>query len=233
MNNVWLKRFGAATGAIFFLLVLLPSNGGGNDLTFHASPAQIATWIQTTSPIIAPTDYVSGLVELLAFLFLLVFVAYLSSVLRQAEGDRGFLSTVVLSAGILAVAVKIASVPPTLVADLWARDGVDPRVLGMLFDMGNVAFDLFLAAMALAVAAVAAVAIPTRALPRWLGWGTAVTASALVANVAFAYKTADFSPAMLLFLLWTLVTSVALVRRAGPATAPVVAPTGREPALAR
>jgi len=230
MNNIWLKRFGAATGAIYILIGLL--RGGGDDGPgFHASRQQIITWIHTSATITSGR-YVMAFVELLGLLCFLVFVAYLSSVLRSPEGELGFLSTTVLSAGILSVALKIASFPGLVVAYVWAKDGIDPKVIGMLWDMADASMVLTLAANGLLVAAVAAVAIPTRALPRWLGWGGVITALALFANVALA-RGQGFLPAMLLFMLWVLVTSIVLIRRAGEPTAAVATPAVREPALAR
>jgi Na+/alanine symporter len=65
--------------------------------------------------------------------------------------------------------------------------------------------------LALFCAATAIVALRTGVLPRWLGAGAAVTAAALAVNGAFLE--ASFVPALLLFLAWTLVASVYLVRR--------------------
>lgn len=231
MNTIWTRRIGAASGAVYVVLGLL-NGGGGNEPSFHASHQAIIAWIRSTPRTITPAHYVMGLVELLSLLCLVLFVAYLASVLRQAEGVSTFLPGVVIGGGVLAVAIKIASFPPALVANVWAHDGVDPRVLGMLLDMNTVSFDLFQAAIALSIAAVAAGAIATRALPRWLSWGTAVTALALFANVAFAYKTADFAPAVLLFLLWSLVTSIVLVRRAGAGAEPFAFPQMPDTVLA-
>ena len=46
-----------------------------------------------------------------------------------------------------------------------------------------------------------------------------MTAAALAVNAGFLY--ASFVPALLLFLLWTLVTSIVLLRRSWGATARV------------
>ena len=61
----------------------------------------------------------------------------------------------------------------------------------------------------------------TGALPRLVGIGAAVTAAALAVNGAIV--TTDFVPALLLFVLWTLATSVALFRSAGAPAAPALA----------
>ena len=51
----------------------------------------------------------------------------------------------------------------------------------------------------------------SRVLPRWLSVGAAVTAAALAVNGAVL--AADAVPALLLFVLWTLLVSVLLLRR--------------------
>jgi hypothetical protein len=69
--------------------------------------------------------------------------------------------------------------------------------------------------LAISVAAVAVVVLRTRILPRWIGIFAAMTAVAFVINGGFVF--ASFVPALLLFLLWTLVTAVVLLRRSGSA----------------
>jgi hypothetical protein len=60
-------------------------------------------------------------------------------------------------------------------------------------------------------AAVALAGFRTRALPRWLAAGAAVTAVTLAVNGGFLRT--SFVPALLLFALWTLLASVHLLRR--------------------
>src|SRR5438105_4370356 len=83
----------------------------------------------------------------------------------------------------------------------------------MLPRLGAACGIVFPIAMLLAVgrASVAVIAFRERVLPRWLGTFAAVTAVALAVNAGFVY--ASFVPALLLFLLWTLFTSMVLLRR--------------------
>jgi hypothetical protein len=74
--------------------------------------------------------------------------------------------------------------------------------------------------LAVCCAAVAVVALRENVLPRWLAVFAGVTAVALAVNSAFVY--ASFVPALLLFMLWTLVTSLVLLRRS-PSAQPRVA----------
>jgi hypothetical protein len=56
----------------------------------------------------------------------------------------------------------------------------------------------------------AVMAMRTHALPAWLGIGAGITAIALVVNGAVL--DASFVPAIVVFLLWSLVASIHLVR---------------------
>ena len=71
--------------------------------------------------------------------------------------------------------------------------------------------------LAVCCAAVAVIALRESVLPRWLGIFAAATAVALAVNAGFVF--AGFVPALLLFLLWTLVTGIVLIRRS-PSTQP-------------
>ena len=80
-----------------------------------------------------------------------------------------------------------------------------------LEDMNSVAFIVTMLPLGVLMAAVAAIALKTRVLPLWLGWLAAVTAPLLLVNGMFL--DAEFGPAFLLFLLWTLLASVVLTVR--------------------
>jgi hypothetical protein len=67
-------------------------------------------------------------------------------------------------------------------------------------------------------ASTAIVALRTKVLPRWLGAGAAITAAALAVNGGFLE--ASFVPALLLFLVWTLASSIYLLRRSSREPAP-------------
>ena len=100
------------------------------------------------------------------------------------------------------------------------RDGIQKgsQLYKALDNTAGAATLMSLYPLAICCAAVAAIALRERVLPRWLGIFAAVTAVALAVNAGFVY--ASFVPA-LLFLLWTLVTSIVLLRRTSGATARV------------
>ena len=114
------------------------------------------------------------------------------------------------------ILLKLASHAPELAIH---RDGIEKgtQLYKALDNTAGAATIMSLYPLAICCAAVAAIALRERVLPRWLGIFAAVTAVALAVNAGFVY--ASFVPALLLFLLWTLVTSIVLLRRS-PSTQP-------------
>jgi len=199
MNQSTLPRLGAACGAVF-AIVLTVANGNGNQ-TF-TGPRAIA--------------------GIAALTLALPFIAYLCSVLRQADradradradgadGADGWLVSTALAAGITGIVLKLGSGAPEIAmhtAHLTAGTQLNTAIEAI----ADGATVLSLYPLAVFCAATAIVAFRTRALPRWLSVGAAVTAAALAINGGFLGT--DSVPAMLLFVLWTLLTSVHLLRR--------------------
>jgi hypothetical protein len=195
MTRPMLSRLGAACGIVFPIAMFLAVGNGS-----HFTPwrAVAATW---------------------ALVLALPFLAYLYSLLRAAEGDGGWLSTAALVTGVSGVLLKLASHAPELAIH---RNGIDKgtQLYKALDNTAGAATLTSLYPLAVCCAAVAAIALRERVLPRWLGMFTAVTAVALAVNAGFVF--ASFLPALLLFLLWTLVTSIVLLRRS-PSTQPRIA----------
>jgi hypothetical protein len=188
MQERILPRLGAASGAVAVALMF--------GLTSTGSDA---------------SGVIAG--ELIGLLLFIPFLGYLWSVLRDAEGAGGWLSATAFGAGLVGITMKLASIAPG-----WAaRDFGDATATHKALERMNEAS--FIAQMlpdGVMLAAIAIVTLKTRALPRWLGWLAAVAAPLLVVNGMFL--DADFGPAFLLFLLWTLLASVVLTVRAGSAS---------------
>lgn len=196
MTTPPLPRLAAACGIVFPIAMFLAVGNGNN---FAPWRAVVSTW---------------------ALVFFLPFLAYLCSLLRKADGD-GWLSTVVLVGGLSGVLLKLISHVPELAIhqDHLAKSTPLYKALDR---MAGAATTLSLYPLAICLAAVALIALRTRILPRSVGVFAAVTALALVVNGGFVF--ASFVPALLLFLLWTLVTAVVLLRRSwSTATRPAYA----------
>jgi hypothetical protein len=179
-KRIW-PRLGAACGILYVGLLFGPSLIGGD---------------------------VAGRIELVGILFLVPFLAYLWSILRQAEGEGGWLSATVFGAGLVDLAIKLGSAAPSVAAEqVRAGSPLD----NALHDISDASFIVSMLPLSVLTAAFAIVTLKTQVLPRWLGWMGALTAAALLVNGMSL--NAEIGPGFLLFLLWTTATSVVLVRR--------------------
>ena len=110
--------------------------------------------------------------------------------------------------GMASMTVKLASVAPDIAANHLAASAMH----NALEDIANVATVISMYPLALLFAAIAVIALRTRVLSRWLGYGAAVTAAALAVNAGFINATTV--PAFLLFAIWTLAASAVLFAKA-------------------
>jgi hypothetical protein len=191
MNTPITSRLGAACGTVFAVVLFIAA---GNGTQAYLAPRAVA-----------------GLAALALFI---PFAAYLSTILRTAEGSNGWLAQTALLSGTAGITLKIVSTIPELALHrAHVASGTALRHYGTALADGATVISLY--PLAIFCTAVAVVAFRTSVMPRWLAAFTAVTAAALAVNGAFLE--ASFVPALLLFIAWTLVTSVSLIRGAGRA----------------
>jgi hypothetical protein len=189
MSEKWSMRLGAACGIIYLAIALFVEGDGSG--TYSWGRADMA---------------------ILGFFLLVVFVACLTTMLRSAEGGYGSLSITALGAGLLAIDVKLASLPFWAAATL-AGPQVSNSQLNVTFNyMDGFGFVMSEALYAVFLLAAAYVIVRTAALPRWIGVGAALVGIGFfaTAGVWTLQGPFNFSPVMLVFLLWILITSVAL-----------------------
>jgi hypothetical protein len=212
MSDRLLRRLGAASGIFYVVLLILGSDVLGGTETG-----------------------VGILVELLGFAFFPFFLGSLWACLRSAEGDGSWLSTTAFGGGLVALAVKLASAAPILA--VRASEGIDPGIGKALIAMNDASFGITFLPLGVMLSATAIVAVRTSVLPRWLGWGAAAVALGLLGALSAAVVSPSppewvFLP-MLLFLLWTVAASIALIRRAGEPYPVETADLAGEPARVR
>ena len=203
MNQPTLTRLGAACGAVFAIVLTVAAGNGNQSFSGPRAVAGIA-----------------------AITLALPFIAYLCSVLRGVEGANDWLVSTAFAAGITGIVLKLGSGAPEL-AMYKAHLIAGTQLNATINAIGDGATVICLYPLAVFCAASAIVAFRTRALPRWLAAGATVTAAALAINGAFLGT--DSVPALLLFLLWTLLTSLHLLRRTWrkPAPAPATEAVAR------
>src|SRR5436189_5922144 len=145
VNSQILPRLGAACGALF-AVALFAASGNSSHL------------------------YVVGLAAIVLFV---PFLAYLWSVLREAEGPGGWLSTAALASGLTGITIKLVSIAPEIANRHLIHGTPIHRALQGIADAATV---VSLYPLAVLLAAVAVLTLRTGALPRWLGFGAAATA---------------------------------------------------------
>ena len=197
MNQPTLSRLGAACGAVFAIVLTVAAGNGNESFSGPRAVAGIA-----------------------AITLAVPFIAYLCSVLREAGGADGWLVSTAFAAGITGIVLKLGSGAPELAAH-QAHLAAGTPLRTAINAIGDGATVLSLYPLAVFCAATAIVAFRTRALPRWLAAGAAVTAVALAVNGGFLGT--DSVPALLLFALWILLASVHLLRRSWRTPVPAAA----------
>jgi hypothetical protein len=201
-ERVW-PRVGAACGILYVALIL-----AGNSVYESGS------------------EMMGLAMELAGMLLFVPFLGYLWSVLRQAEGEFGWLSATAFGAGLMGITIKFASIAPVLAVNNLEEGTTLYRSMEL---MNSASFNLSLFPFAVLAIAVATVALRTRVLPAWIGWMAVVTAPALLVNAMFFF--AESITAFLLFMLWVILLSAVLTWRARGAK--VATPMSPEPARMR
>jgi hypothetical protein len=208
------QRFAAVTGAVYVLAVLVGnemSNAGASGK--DTGPAILADLQRPRSGV----NIAGTVMEVLGFALLVVFVGYLYRVLRRAEGPDGWWAAPAFGAGLVTVAVKLASAAPFMAAHLRASE-LSPELARTLIDMNGAAFVISGFTWGIFVLAAAAAALSGRVLPQWLGIvGVVVGVLTIAAGVAGILDPLGYVPIpFLLGLLWVLAVSIVLTVRRTP-----------------
>jgi len=205
------SRSAAACGAVFALGLFLAAGDGG----YSTARAVIATTALTLA---------------------IPFLCYLGRILRGAEGAPNWVVDAAVASGITGIVLKLASGVPE-VAQHQAHLGSGSEAQEALAGLAAASTVASLIPLALFCGATGALILRTKVLPSWVGVGAVVTAAALAVNGCVIG--ASFVPAVLIFLLWTLLTSLHLLRaswrrrstsprpRAGAQTGPAAPSPGR------
>lgn len=227
-NRMW-ERLGAATGIVSVVLFAVGfSQGPESPELEKATAQQMRSFLAENSSRLRMLT----LLMVLASFFLLWFLGSLRTALLGAEGVPGRLTSIAFGAGVLNVALYLATFGITG-QGLFADAGeLDPNVARDIFVVGETGFGpLGVATIARAamVGAASLVALRFGGLPRWLGWiGAVVAAASFLGTFTIVESSPGEGPlggvwffSWLAFTLWVLLTSIVLTLRTG-AEAPIV-----------
>ena len=146
-------------------------------------------------------------VSMLVFLW---FAVGLSLILRRAEPDPPWRSTVALMSGVLLVAFGLVNT--SIAAAVHRGDVIDPALAAYAWDVGTFGFaNAWLALGSFALAAGLASRV-TGAFPSWLAW-LGMVAGALLVPARFVWTVEVWLLPYIAVWLWMLITCVLLLRR--------------------
>jgi hypothetical protein len=220
-------RYGAATGILFVVLVVITFATLPKPPSSDAPPSEVLTYfINHDSALHVAQLLFAGT----AFLFIW-FIGTLRAALGASEGGEQRLSGTAYGAGLIAIAVQIVSFALLATATFHAADnGAD--VTRALNDGAAMAPALAAPALTVFFVANSLVILRHGYLPSWLGWLGMVTAlfNAVAIGAVFTDHGA-FAPdgalgffcPFFFFGVWVLAASITLVRRLGEAQRPATA----------
>jgi hypothetical protein len=210
-NELLWRRLAAASGLLYVALGL--ARGGGGGVAIGDSRANVETWVSDTLGR-RGVNWTGAYLEILALLSFVVFAAVLAAALRRREGTQPWISSVTLGAGLITVALKLASLPAAFALAYRAHEGFDPQLAASLTDLNNFSFVLTWPVSALMIGSAATAILRYGALPAWLGWSGAVAAVALLVSVPLAFGQGAFV-AFVASTLWVALASATMVLRPG------------------
>ena len=218
------ERFGAATGILFVVLLVVSVFMVPTPPDVNAAPKDITAYYADHRTGVMLSMYLGGLAAV-AFLW---FLGSLYQTLRRAEGEHARLSIVCLGGGICVAAIALASACfNTALAYSSALHSDDGAVRGLyLLSVFSIQFVYF--AIAAFVASASILMIRTGVVSRWIGEAGVVFAMLMLVGAGSFASGGALLPqggiefgGLAAFAVWMLATSGRMVMLASPKRATV------------
>lgn len=212
-------RYGAITGALFVLLVIVGFAVTPKPPEADASVSEVFEYFSDKQNALHAVQLIFGAA---GFLFIW-FIGTLRNSLAAAEGSEGRLATTAFGGGLIAVATLMVGFALQATATLHPLEN-GPDLTHALFDASLIVPAIGAPAAAVFFAANGLSILRSGFLPAWLGWLGLVTALFNLMGISAVYTdsgvfAADgllgFFIGFLLFLVWNLAASIVLYRRLG------------------
>jgi hypothetical protein len=212
-------RIGAACGAAYVLLILVGNSIAVSGESNTPTGTQVLQYAQDMLD--SPARQLGMALEVLGFVALAFFVAWVVPALRRAGGVAPWLANVVMIGGVATLAVKVGTIAPEA-AVMAGRHTLDPDTAKALYDIAGAGFVISFLPFAIFMIGLGAAVLTTGFLGRFAGW-SAIVLGALGLVVVSTAHSLDANPMpFMLGLLWILVVSVRVAWK-GPRTTAVVA----------
>lgn len=215
MSILQVRRFTAIAGIIGFALYAVSAALISDLPSINDSASVWSAYTASHGPQLLGEVYVWGA----GVAAVVCFLTGLWSALRHEERASETLATLGLGSGYMIWAVTLAGFAPLLALG-YRAGALDSATAKSLSDLALLGVTLSAFPTAVSVSAFSALILRTGAIARWVGWfGFLVVVAHLAAAGAFAHD-GFFSPSVVsvfvappLYFIWTLVVSVALLRR--------------------
>ncbi|MGZ4687534.1 hypothetical protein [Oryzihumus sp.] len=191
----------AAVVLVFVVLV-----GSRQEPPFNATAAEFLTHYRSPDTVASGFRPFVFTVALVTFVW---FVVALSTLLRRAEGEAPWRSSIAMASGVLFAALVLSG---SEVAAAFRADDLDPQIARYAFDEAQAAFANARVALGSFAVCCGWVIASTRFLPRWVGW-LAIASGVGLALSRISWTSPIWLPPYLMFWLWVLTVSVLLLRR--------------------
>lgn len=221
-------RLGALAGVAWVVLILVGNGMTESGAPLEGTPAASKAYFQLQQ---TGSHRLAVALELLGFCLMIVFLARLYVLLRDAEGRGGWLSAVALTGGLTTVAIKLASAS-SMVIGLSVED-LQAEQAQLLLRLGDASFLVSAMTSGVLILGAAGSALSSGVLPRWLAvLGLPIGALAVFGSLApSSLDGGPGVPGFLLGLLWLGVVSVIFAVRGDASSLPEA--SGREAVPAR
>ena len=197
----------AATLLLFAPIIAISTLG---EPGFTATRDQAAEFFRNGDTAWVAAAEATAALGMLAFLW---FVAGLTTLLRRAEPEPAWRSTVALVSGVLVAAYGV--IDGSWDAAFNRGDELDPSVAIFAFDLGNLGFaNAWLALGSFAIATGWAL-LTSRALAAWWGWWVIAAGVGLIA-VRFAWESFAWTIPYFIFWAWVIALAIRLIVRPAP-----------------
>ena len=215
MKSMDWERWAPTSGILFVALLVIGLLVAGSPASYDDSGSSIPAWLADNRRDLLISSILQGA-------GLALFLWYLGSLAaRLRDGGEARLATVAVAAGI--VVAGLAAVTILTVAGLayGIEQNTDAAMIKVLYDLQLAAGPLFAWPLAAIAGATAIASLRSGVFPQWYGGLTALgtawfvlTGFTWARDGFFAVDGAAGWVAMIVFLAWTLVTSVVLLQQA-------------------
>jgi hypothetical protein len=195
-----LGRVTGVTGLAAVVLIFVVLVGTRQEPPFTAAADEFLTHYRSPNTVASDFRSFAFTIALVTFVW---FVVALSTMLRRAEGEAPWRSSIAMVSGVLFVALVLSG---NEVAAAFHADDLDPQIARYAFDEGQAAFANARVALGSFAVCCGWVIVSTRFLPRWLGWLAIATGVGLALS-RISWTSYIWLLPYLVFWLWVLMVA--------------------------